>query len=215
MTTSPLHSYPPPQSTSTSAEGRGGPSSPARPTRIVVVGGGFVGFTLARRLERRLRPGEAEVVLVDAAPSMTYQPFLAEAAAGTVEPRHLAVPLRASLRRARVVTARVTQVDRAARGLLLELPDGVVDRMTYDELVLAPGSVTRTQPVPGLEEHAVGFTSLAEARGLRDAVLTRVGLAADTPDPDRRRAALTVVVAGGGYSGVEAVAELHGLAVAA
>lgn len=187
----------------------------SRPPRMVIVGGGFVGFTLARRLQRRLRRGEAEVVLVDASPSMTYQPFLAETAAGSIEPRHASVPLRSTLRRTRVVTGRVTDVDRAAQQLHIALPDGVTTRLGYDELVLAPGSVTRTQPIPGLAERAIGFSTLAEARQLRDAVLSRLALAADTSDEGRRRAALTFVVIGGGYSGVEAVAELQSLAVAA
>ncbi len=186
-----------------------------RPPRIVIVGGGFVGFTLARRLQRGLRRDEAEVVLVDASPSMTYQPFLAETAAGCIEPRHVAVPLRSTLRHTRVITGRVTDVDRSTRQLRIALPDGMTTLVEYDELVLAPGSVTRTQPVPGLTTHAVGFTSLAEARHLRDTVLTRLALAADAPDQDRRRSALTFVVIGGGYSGVEAVAELQDLAVAA
>jgi NADH dehydrogenase len=189
--------------------------STRRPPRIVVVGGGFVGLTLARRLQRRLRRDEAEVVLVDAAPSMTYQPFLAETAAGWIEPRHIAVPLRSTLRRTRVITGRVTDVDRSTRQLRIVLPGGGTTVLEYDELVLAPGSVTRTQPVPGLSRHVIGFTSLAEARHLRDAVLTRLALAADVQDPERRRAALTFVVIGGGYSGVEAVAELQDLAVAA
>jgi NADH dehydrogenase len=185
------------------------------PPRIVIVGGGFVGFTLARCLERRLRRGEAEVVLVDASPSMTYQPFLAETAAGSIEPRHVTVPLRSTLRRTRVVTGRVTDASLDTRQVHVALPDGTFTSQGYDELVLAPGSVTRSQPVPGLAEHAVGFTSLGDARRLRDAVLTRLALAADLREPQRRRSALTFVVIGGGYSGVEAVAELQHLAVAA
>ncbi len=183
-----------------------------RTPRIVVVGGGFVGLTLARRLSRRLRRGEAEVVLVDPALSMTYQPFLAEVAAGRIEAHHVTVPLRTTLPTARVITARVTSVDRTARQLHLRLPDGAAARLDYDELVLAPGSVSRMQPVPGLAEHAVGFTTAAEAAWLRDTVLSRLALAADTGDAQRRAAACTFVVIGGGYSGVEAAAELQDLA---
>lgn len=151
-------------------------------------------------------------MLVDASPSMTYSPFLAEVAGGRIEARHVAVPLRTTLRRTRVVTGRATAVDRHRRRLDLSLPDGTTLGLDYDELVLAPGSVTRTQPVPGLSEHAVGFTTLAEAVRLRDAVLTRLALAADTGDAERRRAAMAFVVVGGGYTGVEAVAELQDLA---
>ncbi len=190
-------------------------TSSGQPPRIVIVGGGFVGFTLARRLQRRLRRDEAEVVVVDASPSMTYQPFLAETAAGSVEPRHVVVPLRSTLRRTRVVTGRVTDISRDTRRVRIALPDGSTTWLRYDELVLAPGSVARSQPIPGLTEHAVGFTSLGEARDLRDSVLTRLALAADVRDPDRRQTALTFVVIGGGYSGVEAAAELQNLAIAA
>ena len=183
-----------------------------RPPRVVVVGGGFVGLTVARRLERRLRRDEAEVVLVDASPAMTYQPFLAEVAGGRIEARHVSVPLRTTLRGTRVVTGRAVAVDGDRRRLHVRLPDGTPTVLDYDELVLAPGSVSRTQPVPGLAEHATGFTTLGEALRLRDAVLTRLALAADTEDAERRRAALAFVVVGGGYTGVEAVAELQDLA---
>ncbi len=210
-----MTSNPAPDRTLRSAPRGPSPSDPPRAPRaprIVVVGGGFVGLTLARRLERRLRRGEAEVVLVDASPSMTYQPFLAEVAGGRIEARHVAVPLRTTLRGTRVVTGRATAVNPDRRRLHLTLPDGTGTVLDYDELVLAPGSVSRMQPVPGLAEHAVGFTTLADAVRLRDAVLTRLALAADYADAERRRAALTFVVVGGGYTGVEAVAELQDLA---
>lgn len=196
-------------------EARRRPDPPHRPPRIVVVGGGFVGLTLARRLTRRLRPGEAQVVLVDPALSMTYRPFLAEVAAGRIEARHVGVPLRTTLRHVRVITARATAVDRSTRLVHAELPDGSALRLAYDELVLAPGAVSRVPRVPGLAEHAVGFTTVADAVRLRDAVLAELALAADTPDARRRAAACTFVVVGGGYSGVEAAAELQELAVGA
>lgn len=152
------------------------------------------------------------MVLVDASPSMTYQPFLAEVAGGRIEARSVAVPLRTTLQGTRVLTGRATAVNPDSRRLHVALPDGTTTVLDYDELVLAPGSVSRMQPVPGLAEHAVGFTTLADALHLRDAVLGRLALAADTPDAERRRAALAVVVVGGGYTGVEAVAELQDLA---
>lgn len=143
---------------------------------------------------------------------MTYQPFLAEVASGRIEVRHALVPLRSTLRTTRVITARATSVDHAARRLYLTLPDGTQSDLDYDELVLAPGSIHRTQPIPGLAEHAVGFTTAAEAVWLRDAVLARLGFAADTEDAAKRAAACRFVVVGGGFSGVEAAAELRNLA---
>jgi len=183
--------------------------------RIVIGGGGFVGYTVARRLSRSLRVGEADVTLIDATGVMTYQPFLAEVAGGSVEPRHLAVPLRQVLKRTRVVTGRVTEVDRTARTLTVTLPDGASHVEEYDQLVMAPGSVPSTRPIPGLAEMAVGFGTVADAVYLRDRVLARIALAADTDDLPTFRRALTFVVIGGGYSGVEAVAELHNMAQAA
>ena len=183
--------------------------------RIVIVGGGFVGYTVARRLARKLRAGEADVVLIDGSGVMTYQPFLPEAAGGLVEPRHLVIPLRQTLRRLRVVTGRAVAVDRAARTVRVRLPDRTEYAEGYDQLVLAPGAVPRTPPIPGLAEHAVGFGTVDDAVYLRDRVLQRIALAADTEDPATKQRALTFVVIGGGYSGVEAIAELQNLAVAA
>jgi NADH dehydrogenase len=188
--------------------------APTRPPRILIVGGGFVGLTLARRLQRRLSPQEAEVVLVDASPVMTYQPFLAEVAGGSIEPRHVSVPLRSALPRTRVVTGHVTGVALSEREIHLTLPDGSPARLGYDELVLAVGSVPHLPPVPGLADLAVALDTAGDAAALRDRILTRLDEASDTPGPGREGAA-TVVVIGGGYSGVEAVAELRGLVATA
>jgi NADH dehydrogenase len=186
----------------------------ARP-RIVIVGGGFVGYTVAKKLAGRLRAGEAEVVLIDGSGVMTYQPFLAEAAGGLIEPRHLVIPLRQVLKDTTVVTGTVTSVDRTYRKVHVRLPDGTEYAEDYDQLVLAPGSVPRTRPIPGLAEHAIGFGTVDDATYLRDRVLQRIALAANANDRATFRRALTFVVIGGGYSGVEAIGELQSLAVAA
>ena len=180
----------------------------AKTPRILIVGGGYVGMYTALRLRRKLRRGEATVTVVDPSPTMTYQPFLAEVAAGWIEPRHAVVPLRKVLRGCEVLTGRVTGLDPARR---VATVDGTV-LVPYDVLVLAPGSVSRTLPVPGLAEHAVGFGTVAEAVHLRNTVLARLDEASSTTDPARRRAALTFTVVGAGYSGVEVLAELADLA---
>jgi NADH dehydrogenase len=180
----------------------------ARDTRIVIVGGGYVGMYTALRLQRRLAPGEASVTVIDPQANMTYQPFLPEAAAGSIEPRHVVVPLRKVLRRCHVLTGRVTAISRKDREVTVEAAAGHVTSLGYDVLVVAPGSVARTLPIPGLAEHGISFKNVAEAIYLRNHVLSRMDEAASTVDRELRRKLLTFLVVGGGYAGVEALAEL-------
>src|SRR5436305_14817872 len=112
----------------------------ARNTRIVVVGGGYVGMYTALRLQKKLRRGEAEVTVIDPQPNMTYQPFLPEAAAGSIEPRHVVVPLRRVLRKCQVLTGRVTAISNAEREVTVALADGHVTSLGFDLLGRAPGS---------------------------------------------------------------------------
>jgi NADH:ubiquinone reductase (H+-translocating) len=186
------------------------PGSP--PPRILVVGGGYVGMYAALRLQRRLRPDEASITVVDPQSYMTYQPFLPEAGAGNLEPRHVVVPLRRVLRRCRVLGGRVTQVDHARRRAVFEPHEGQACELEYDELILAPGSVARTLPIPGLREVGIGFKTVAEAIYLRNHVLSKLEIAASTQDPQIRRRALTFTFIGGGYAGIEAMAELEDMA---
>ena len=180
--------------------------------RILVVGGGYVGMYAALRLQKKLRPGEAEVTVVDPQPNMTYQPFLPEAAAGSIEPRHVVVPLRRVLRGCEVLSATVKGVDHKRKVATLDPAEGEPFELSYEVLVMAPGSVSRALPVPGLAQTAGGFKTIGEAIHLRNHVLSRLDVASTTDDPDLRRKALTFVFVGGGYSGVEAFAELEDMA---
>lgn len=182
--------------------------------RVLVCGGGFVGTYAALGLERWLRPGD-EVVLVNAENYLQYQPFLPEAASGAIEPRHVVVALRGVLRRARLIVGEVEEIDHAAHRARVHLLEGSAVDLDYDVLVLAPGSISRVLPVPGLAQQAVGFKTIDEAILLRNDVLARLEAAAETSDANRRRALLTFVVVGGGYAGVEALAELEDLSRAA
>ncbi|AQS68862.1 NAD(P)/FAD-dependent oxidoreductase [Streptomyces pactum] len=189
--------------------------------RILVVGGGYVGMYTALRLQRNLRGelrrGEAEITVVTPDPYMTYQPFLPEAAAGSISPRHVVVPLRRVLDQCHIVIGEARSIDHAARTaaittLATEEEGAGARRLTYDELVLAPGSVSRTLPVPGLADHGVGFKTVEEAIGLRNHVLEQMDIASSTRDPAIRDAALTFVFVGGGYAGVKALGELEDMA---
>jgi NADH dehydrogenase len=180
--------------------------------RILIVGGGYGGMHTALRLERLLRPGEATVMVADPRSYMTYQPLLAEAAAGNLEPRHVVVPLRAVLRRTQVIKAAVSSIDHPRRIACLTTADGHDRPLHYDMLVLAPGSVSRVLPIPGLAETGIGFKTIGEAIHLRNHVLGRLDAAASAGSAEARRAALTFVFTGGGYAGVEALAELQDMA---
>jgi NADH dehydrogenase len=179
--------------------------------RVLVCGGGFVGVYAALRLERQLRGSDDEIVLVNPENYLQYQPFLPEAASGTIEPRHVVVALRQVLRRTRLIVGEAETVDHDGRRARVRTLDGESVELPYDEVVLAPGSISRVLPVPGLGERAVGFKTIEEAILLRNDVLARLEAAAETSDPDRRRALLTFLFVGGGYAGVEALAELEDL----
>ncbi len=184
-------------------------STQRSPTRILIVGGGYVGMYTALRLQRKLRGKQAQITVVDPQPHMTYQPFLPEAAAGSIEPRHVVVPLRRVLRRCHVLTGRVDKVEHASRRAWVSNSDGATEILTYDLIVLAPGSIARTLPIPGLPEQGIAFKTVGEAIYLRNHVLSRMDAASVTRDPKRRRRLLTFLVVGGGYAGIEALAELE------
>ncbi|MBK3571807.1 NAD(P)/FAD-dependent oxidoreductase [Streptomyces sp. MBT62] len=189
--------------------------------RILVVGGGYVGMYTALRLQKKLkreiRRGQVEITVVSPDPYMTYQPFLPEAAAGSISPRHVVVPLRRVLDKCRVVIGEATAIDHNKRTATLSTlateEEGTgTEELSYDELVLAPGSISRTLPIPGLAEHGIGFKTVEEAIGLRNHVIEQLDIASSTRDPAIRDAALTFVFVGGGYAGVEALGELEDMA---
>jgi NADH:ubiquinone reductase (H+-translocating) len=166
----------------------------------------------ALRLQKRLSRGAAEITVVEPQSNMTYQPFLPEAAAGSVEPRHVVVSLRKVLKHCQIITGAVTGISHATKSVTIQPAEGDSYRVGYDVLVVCPGSISRILPIPGLAERGIGFKTIGEAIYLRNHVLSRLDLAASTTDPAKRRAALTFLFIGGGYAGVEALAELEDMA---
>jgi NADH dehydrogenase len=161
---------------------------------------------------RELARAGHRITVVNAESFMQYQPFLPEVASGTIDPRAVVVPLRSALRHCRLVVGEVDRLDVGSRTARVRLADGRELELGYDVVVLAPGSTSRVLPIPGLAEHGVGFKTVAEAIYLRNRVLSQLDAAASMADARARRAALTFVVVGAGYAGVEAIGELEDLA---
>ncbi len=185
----------------------------AERTRILIVGGGYVGMYTALRLQKRLRrelkDKRVEIVVVDPRSYMTYQPFLPEAAAGSVEPRHVVVPLRRVLDKCEILTGRFMSLDHDRRVAGIQPNRGDAFDLSYEVVVVAPGSIARTLPIPGLAEQGIGFKQVEEAIALRNQMLDKLDIAASVTDHAARKKLLTFVFVGGGYAGIEALAELE------
>ena len=180
-----------------------------RPTRIVILGGGYGGAYCAQALQKRLRGSAAEVLLIDRHNYFVFYPLLIEAGTGSLEPRHAVVPIRAFLSKdTEFRMAEVLGVDFDHRSVTCRLVGAAEsEQLPYDHLVLSLGSVTRLPEVPGLREHGREIKSLTDAVALRDRAITLLELANATADPARRRELLHFVVVGGNFTGVEVAGE--------
>jgi NADH dehydrogenase len=189
--------------------------NPAKPQRILIIGGGYAGFYAAWKLEKLLRPNEAEVTLVDPLPYMTYQPFLPEVAAGSIEPRHVIVSHRQHLRKTKLVSGRMTKVSHKDKKATVEVEGGKQITIAYDQVIMTAGAVTKTFPIDGIAENAIGMKNIEEAVEVRNRLFGNFERAAALPksSPLRKRL-LTLVVVGGGFAGIEAFAELRSTATA-
>ena len=181
--------------------------------RVLIVGGGYVGFTVAKKIQKAIKETGGVVTIVEPNPYMTYQPFLPEVAAGSMEGRNATVPLRQHLRDTELIPGRVVSIDHANRTAVVEPTDnGEPFELKYDEIVLGAGAVTRAFPIPGLAEVAIGLKTIEEAVSVRNWVLDRIEVASMLSDAEARRRALTFVIVGGGFAGVETISELEDMA---
>ncbi len=165
-----------------------------RVPKILIVGGGYAGFYTAWKLEKHLRKGEAEVTVVDPLPYMTYQPFLPEVAAGSIEARHSVVALRRHLKKTKIVAAKVTGIRHADKVATITPIAGDPYELEYDQIVVTAGAVSRTFPIPGIADNAIGLKTIEEAVAIRDRLMSNFDKAVDAaprsrarPPADRRR----------------------------
>ena len=182
-------------------------------TSVLIVGSGFTGFECARHLARKLRKhnASADISIISPVDYMLYTPLLPDVAGGLVDARFVAIPLANALRGVQLVRGRVDSVDFDGRTVTFTDPEERVRSLSWDRLVLTPGSVTKLFDVPGLAEHARGLKSTAEALYLRDHVLEQLELADVDDDVGRAVARRTIVVVGASYSGTELVLQLRAL----
>lgn len=181
--------------------------------RIVIVGSGFGGVSAARRFEQlALRGARIDVTLIGESNFLLFTPMLAEVASGALEPGHISAPVRAAVAHTRFRNRTVVGVDVGDKRVQLSAGAGSGEWISYDHLVLAVGSVPQFLDLPGVAEHALTLKDLNDATLLRDHVLGLLE-SADSVEyvRSRRRGLLTFVVAGGGFAGVEAIAELFDL----
>ncbi|WP_329171785.1 NAD(P)/FAD-dependent oxidoreductase [Streptomyces sp. NBC_01477] len=187
----------------------------ARP-KILVVGAGFAGVGCVRRLERSLAPDEADICLVTPFSYQLYLPLLPQVASGVLTPQSIAVSLRRSKKyRTRIVPGGAVGVDTKAKVCVVRTITDEVVNESYDHIVLAPGSITRTFDIPGLVDNARGMKTLAEAAYIRDHVIAQLDLADASHNAAERESRLQFVVVGGGYAGTETAACLQRLTTAA
>jgi NADH dehydrogenase len=178
--------------------------------QIVILGGGFAGIYTARALERMLRPDEADICLVNRENYWVYQPMLPEVISGSIAIMNVVCPIRRLCPRTNLVMREVEDID--LKNKIVTVSPGFRPRakkIPYDNLVIALGEVTNYYGMPGMIENAMPFRTLADAIAIRNHVIHVLEEADCEDDPDLRRKLLTIVVGGGGFSGVEVVAELN------
>jgi NADH dehydrogenase len=183
----------------------------ANAPKILIVGGGYAGFYTAFKLEKLLKKGEAEVTLIDPLPYLTYQPFLPEVMAGSIEARHAVTSHRRHLKNTKTIAGKVVDVNHATKTATIEVAGMVAYQMKYDQIVMTAGAVSRTFPIPGVADNAIGMKTVEEAVEVRNRIITNLDKASNLPAGPGRDRLLTFVVVGGGFAGIETFAEMRSL----
>jgi NADH dehydrogenase len=184
-------------------------------THIVILGGGFAGMHTAECLEREFRTNrDVKLILISETNALLFTPMLAEVAGSSLEPTHISTPLRSSLHRTEFIRGQVSRIDLESRRIFLasdpaaaETPS--VRTVSYDHLVFALGAVSNYLGMTNLQKYSFNFKSLLDAIRIRNHVIEMFERAEREPDPSRRHALLTFVVAGGGFAGAELAGALN------
>jgi NADH dehydrogenase len=188
-------------------------SQPSQKQRIVILGGGFAGVYAAKTLEKMMSRAEREsieITLVTSENYMVFQPLLPEVISGMIETLHCICPIRRLLRHTRIATRSVEAIDLESQ--TVRLAPGFLPKtrtLEFDHLVVCLGMRLNYSLVPGMKEHAIPFKYLGDALRLRNQLVRALEEADIETDPEEKQRLLTVVVAGGGFSGVECIAEIH------
>jgi len=178
--------------------------------RFVIVGGGFAGVTLAQRLERLL-PAQMEIVVLSAENHLVFTPMLPEVVGRTISPFDVVVAGRTLTRRTKWLEAHVSRIDREKNEAHYVRKDGSAGSMHYTHLVLACGAAADLAEIPGLASRGYALKTVVDAIDMGDDVIGNFELAASEPDAGVRQRLLTVVVIGGGFSGVEVAGHIADL----
>jgi NADH dehydrogenase len=178
--------------------------------RIIIIGGGFAGVTVAQRLER-LRSADLEIVVMSKENHLVFTPMLPEVVGRTISPLHVVVAGREMTRRTKWLEASVTRVDQANNRVDYVRTDGTSGSMRYTHLVLACGSTANLEAIPGLVVRGYPLKSVVDAIIMGNGVIGNFEAASAESDPIRRRRLLTTVIIGGGFSGVEVVGHIADL----
>src|SRR6516225_9678179 len=192
--------------------------SEAQKTHIVILGGGFAGMHTAECLEREFRTNpNVKLTLISETNALLFTPMLAEVAGSSLEPTHISTPLRSSLHRTEFIRGQVSRIDLESRRIFLASDPTAPERsptreVSYDHLVFALGAVSNYLGMDNLQKYSFNFKSLLDAIRIRNHVIEMFERADREPDPDRRRALLTFVVAGGGFAGAERAGALNDFA---
>ena len=185
------------------------PGAPGRP-KVVILGGGYGGIYTALGLEGAARKGKIDLSLISRDNFFLFQPMLAEVVSGNIEPPHIVNPIRRLCRHTNFYQAEVESIDLENRQVVVSYPDhSDYTYIPYEHLVVAVGSSMDLSRLPGVSEHSFPFKTLGDALALRNHVIHVLESAEVEEDPQQKRALLTFVVAGGGYTGVEVAAEIN------